>query len=326
MSIVESDAPKPPRGKPPIKNPAKMKVYLEKKAVFEAWKTTQEEKPTKPSKASESSEEAIEVILPPETEETDAERVLRIAQRFDIMWKYIQAVANGACRSLIISGAPGVGKSHMIEQILGPKKEAALINYRVISGACTGIKLYEAMYKGRDEDFVLVIDDADGIFLDNNGVSILKAGLDTKKVRNISWLSNSSQLHGTPETFEYKGRMIFITNLKFDQYKKDSKLGTHMRAFQDRCTYLDLCLHTKRDIMAWVIRLVSKNHILVQHDLSHEQETEVLDWMKKHRDSFDSLSIRTAEKIAKHYKLFYDEKIGPESWQTSAMQLFFRPG
>lgn len=313
MAVLAVEAPKPPRGKPPIKQPEKMKVYLEKMATYKAWLAGHS---TIDVVGSGVNSQALEIIAPPETEETDAERVLRISGRFDIMWRYTLAVSNGKCRSFIISGAPGVGKSYTIEQVLSAKKEEGELNYRIVSGAVTGIELYKALYIGRSQDYVLVLDDADGIFLDNNGVSILKAALDSKKVRNISWLSNANQLKGVPDQFQYEGRMIFITNLSFDQYAPTSKLGTHMKAFRDRSVYLDLCLHTKRDIMAWVLNLVTKNHLLVQLDLSYEQEKMILDFMQENRDKFKSLSVRTAMALARHFTLFGKE------WEASAKQLF----
>jgi hypothetical protein len=312
-TAVEAPVIKPVRGRPP-KDPDKLAKYVAEKMKYEEYVKSIGGAVKAPSVHSQ----AVQIIAPPETEETDAERVLRISTRFDIMWKYTMAVANGKCRSFICSGAPGVGKSYTIEHILSQKKDKGDINYRVISGAVTGIELYKAMYKGRDKDYVLVIDDADGIFGDDNGVSILKGGLDSKPKRHISWLSNSGALKGIPEMFEYEGRMIFITNLSFDMYKS-GKLAAHMKAFKDRSVYLDLSLHTKRDIMAWCANLILKNHILVQHSLNHEQEKMIVEWMREHRDQFISLSLRTAEQLARHYKLF------GSAWEASAKQLFLQP-
>ena len=72
--------------------------------------------------------------------------------------------------------------------------------------------------------------------------------MDSGDRRKISWLSDSSYLRKEhiPDQFDFKGTVIFITNLKFDQVKS-KKLADHLDALQSRCHYIDLTLDSERD-------------------------------------------------------------------------------
>jgi hypothetical protein len=311
------------KGKPPKQGTPERAAYETAKAAYFAKvaKTT----PTigkSVAVAGKKSIPANELIMVEDNpNETDAERVLRISDRFDTLNTYGTAVTNGKCRSLIVSGAPGVGKTHTLERILDHAKEYKGIRYKAISGALTGIELYKCLedYKGPKD--VVMLDDADGIFMDENALSIMKGALDTKPVRNISWMSAGYQLKDTPDTFQYEGSMIFITNLPFMQYidKGHNRFAMHMSALVNRAVYLDLQLHTNRDLIAWITNLTRKTGLLIQHDLSKEQQEYILDFMQKNRDNFTSLSIRTALKLANHFKLVPQAK-----FESSAAHLFLR--
>ena len=73
-----------------------------------------------------------------------------------------------------------------------------------------------------DANSVVVFDDCDSILLDEVCLNLLKGALDSGKKRKISWLAESHSLRreGVPDSFDFKGGVIFITNLKFDQMKK----------------------------------------------------------------------------------------------------------
>ncbi len=85
----------------------------------------------------------------------------------------------------------------------------------------SAIGLYSKLYEFSDSKNILVFDDCDSILLDDVALNLLKGALDSGKKRVISWLSESSALRreGIPDRFEFKGSVIFITNLKFDKMK-----------------------------------------------------------------------------------------------------------
>ena len=50
--------------------------------------------------------------------ESDEETVERIRERFDMLKDMTKAVKKGDVRAMIVSGPPGVGKSHGVEEVL----------------------------------------------------------------------------------------------------------------------------------------------------------------------------------------------------------------
>ena len=51
------------------------------------------------------------------TVETDAEIIERLRERFEVLEDMTRAVKRGKVRALIVSGAPGVGKSHFVADL-----------------------------------------------------------------------------------------------------------------------------------------------------------------------------------------------------------------
>ena len=195
------------------------------------------------------------VELAPEVTETDDQAMDRIKTRFNILDDMAKATIAGDVRAMIVSGPPGVGKSYGVEQQM---EKASLFDaltnsrtrYEVVKGAMTALGLYAVLYKYSDAKNVLVFDDCDSVFQDDLALNILKAALDSGKSRRICWNSDSSLLNreGIPNSFEFKGSAIFITNLKFENIKS-KKLQDHLEALQSRCHFLDLTIDNERDKM-----------------------------------------------------------------------------
>jgi hypothetical protein len=235
------------------------------------------------------------------TNETPQERVARIGERFNVMYKLTKGSIQGSLRSLVVSGAPGCGKSHTILSLLEQAKDRGDITFHKVSGTVSAINLYKLLWRNSGQNQIVVLDDTDSIYDDEDALNLLKAALDTSERRMISWLSESNVLKAEDiETeFEYKGSMIFITNrhLQAEIEFGRSKLITHYKAMIDRSVYLDLKLHDIDDVVAWVSYMTLKQHILVQRGLSREQELDVVKWVQTNVDQLASLSIRTMIKV-----------------------------
>jgi hypothetical protein len=237
-------------------------------------------------------------------EETDEEVMDRIEKRFSILDDMTKAAIAGDIRAMIVVGPPGVGKSYgveyqlekagMFDQISGKK-----IKYQVIKGAMTPIGLYCTLYKNSDPRNVLVFDDCDSILLDDVALNILKAALDSGKKRRIHWNSDSSMLRreGVPDQFDFKGSVIFITNLKFD-HLKSKKLQDHLEALQSRCHFLDLTLNTTRDKILRIKQIFRKGDLFQDYDFSPEQGDEIVQFMQDNHARMREISLRMALKLA----------------------------
>ena len=172
----------------------------------------------------------------PKAEETDEEVIERMRKRFAILDDMTKATKRGDVRAMIVSGPPGVGKSYGVETVLDRYGTVSTLGntapkYEVCKGAMSPIGLYCKLYKLSAKDNVIVFDDCDSILLDDLSLNILKAALDSKKTRRICWNTDSHMLRreGVPDTFEFAGSVIFITNIKFDNVKS-KKLRDHLEA------------------------------------------------------------------------------------------------
>lgn len=250
--------------------------------------------------------------------ETEEQAMARIRERFEILTEMTKACVAGDIRAMIVSGPPGVGKSYGVEQeidkaclfdTLAKKKLRA----EVVKGSATPIGLYQTLYKYSDPNCVVVFDDCDSILLDDVALNLLKGALDSGKKRKISWLSESSTLRreGIPDQFEFKGSVIFITNLKFDGMKSQ-KLRDHLDALQSRCHYLDLTLDTMRDKILR-IKQIAKDGVLFQ-DYEFEEcvQDDILNFMADNQNRLREMSLRMALKIADLRKL------SPLNWRRLA--------
>ena len=85
----------------------------------------------------------------------------------------------------------------------------------------SAIGLYKKLYEHSHKGHVVCFDDCDAILYDDLALNLLKAALDTGKKRTLCWNTESRTLmaEGMPNSFEFNGGVVFITNIKFDNVK-----------------------------------------------------------------------------------------------------------
>jgi len=238
--------------------------------------------------------------------ETDDEIMTRLAERFEILEDMTRAVKKGDVRAMIVTGPPGVGKSFGVEKVLARHdvfadvaNDEKLRKYEVVKGAMSAIGLYSKLYEFSEKKCILVFDDCDSVLLDDLSLNILKAALDSSKKRMIHWNTDSRLLRseGVPNSFEFKGGAIFITNIKFD-HVKSKKLKDHLEALESRCHYLDLTIDTEREKLLRIRQVVRDCGMLDDYDLEDEAKAEVVDFINANAKRMRELSLRMVLKIA----------------------------
>ena len=175
-----------------------------------------------------------------EKAETDSEKVNQLDDDLKIdIFKSIELytiqVAKGKSNSLVISGDAGVGKTRTVRDTLDSLGMRKDVNYYFATGTATTAGLYELLFKNRHK--LIVFDDCDAVFKDDDSINILKGALDTYKIREISSLTKGNKFDSSgmdeseiqeeydssnklPNKFEFTGQIIFISNLpesKFDE-------------------------------------------------------------------------------------------------------------
>ena len=254
-------------------------------------------------------------------EESDAEIIERIRERFDMLKDMTKAVKKGDVRAMIVSGPPGVGKSHGVEEVLDRYNTMQMLGggqqFEVIKGAMSPIGLYCKLFKMADKGKVVVFDDCDSIFQDELSLNILKAALDSKKKRTIHWNTDSFKLRneGVPDQFNFEASAIFITNLKFDKVK--GKLREHLSALESRCHYMDLTIDTDKDKILRIKQVVGDG-MLDNYKLSDEVKEDIMDFVDVNKNRLRELSLRTVLKISDLAIAF------PTKWEAMAENTVMR--
>ena len=261
------------------------------------------------------------------TSETDDEIKARLRERFSILDDMTRAVKKGAVRAMIVSGPPGVGKSFGVEKVLGKHDVMANIagneklkKYEVVKGAMSALGLYSKLYQYSDAKNILVFDDCDSVLLDDLSLNILKAALDSGSKRMIHWNTDSHMLRreGIPDSFEFKGGAIFITNIKFENVKS-KKLKDHLEALESRCHYLDLTIDTEREKVLRIKQIV-EDGMLDKYDFEPGAKEELLNFIDVNKKKLRELSLRMVLKLA-------DLKAGfPDRWTGIAEMTCMRRG
>ena len=250
-------------------------------------------------------------------EESDEETIERLRERFQILEDMTRACKKGDVRAMIVSGPPGVGKSFGVEKVLSKHELISQLGerppkYQVVKGAMSALGLYCKLYNYADKDNVLVFDDCDSVLLDDLSLNILKAALDSKKTRTIHWNTDSFKLRneGVPDSFDFKGSAIFITNIKFDNVKS-KKLRDHLEALESRCHYIDLTIDTEREKMLRIKQIV-QDGMLSEYQFTQEQHEAVVDFIDINKSKLRELSLRTVLKVADLARAF------PANWEAMA--------
>ena len=260
-----------------------------------------------------------------QTVETDEQAIERIAGRFGILDEMAEAVATNKVRAMIVSGPPGIGKSYGVEQALEKQNMFEDIagskrKFEVVKGAMSAIGLYKKLYEYSSRGCVVCFDDCDAILYDDLALNLLKAALDTGKKRSLHWNTESRTLmaEGMPNSFEFHGGVIFITNIKFDNVKS-KKLQDHLQALQSRCHYLDLTIDSMRDRMLRIKQIVGAG-MLDKYAMTEDEKQSLVQFIYDNKHRLREISLRMVLKIADLWKM------SPDRYQMLAQQTCMRPG
>jgi hypothetical protein len=163
--------------------------------------------------------------------------------------------------------------------------------------SASAIGLYQLLYEYRAEGSVLVLDDSDSLLYDETGLNMFKAATDSGDKRVMSWRTESRILDdlGIPFRFEFKGSIIFITNLDFE--KSRGKIGDHLKAIVSRCHYLDMGIHDAHEKFLRCKQIV-RDGMLDKYEFDDFQVNEILEYIEANSRRLRELSLRMVKKIA----------------------------
>lgn len=267
------------------------------------------------------------VTAPVEPERTDDEIAADLKETFEILAEMTSAVVGGVIKGLVVSGPAGVGKSHTVERVLeeelgvGARLSGDAQPYEVFKGYTSALNLYCLLYKYSAEGQVLVLDDADGALYDEDSLNLLKAVLDTKKVRKVNWGTNTPILeqNRVPTSFEFKGGIIFLTNIKWDN-AKSPRIANHLQALMSRVHYVALNMETQRERIIHIKNVALSTDMLDEYGFTQKQKTLVLNWLIENVNRLHTVDLRSVIKACDLAKAM------PTNWQSRAAKTLFKNG
>jgi hypothetical protein len=171
------------------------------------------------------------------------------------------------------------GKTQNVEDTLSSLGKSDGKGYFKVSGSISAPGLYRLLFEHKNE--IILADDADNMFIDQESRNLLKAAADTKKIRKISWMKGGGNYIDPdeydedaddgklPRHFEFSGKLIVISNLKLDQLDKDG-------AFRTRAYIIDID-PTNIELLDFMKRIVDKIVLDVNHPLSRAERMEVIE-------------------------------------------------
>ena len=215
-----------------------------------------------------------------------------INQRFGFVESMVQMLANGEQPSIVVTGPGGLGKSYTVTDALrksGMKDVSILDDYEVgaelpknsfvvIKGYSTPKGLYRTLFENRKS--VIVFDDCDSVLKDPVSLNLLKGALDSYSKRIISWRADIRD-EDLPTSFEFKGRVIFISNLSSTQLDQ---------AVISRSMAVDLSMTTEQKIDR-MRYLLASDTFMPEYDKQHKSDA--LDLIGTLKDKVKELSLRT---------------------------------
>lgn len=222
-----------------------------------------------------------------------------INDRFGFVTDMVSMLCRGAQPSVVITGPGGLGKSYTVTQALEANgfADVSLLDgiyevgnklpankYIVVKGHSTPKGLYRLLFENKDG--VIVFDDCDSVLKDPVSLNLLKGALDSYDRRIISWRADIRD-EDLPTTFEFKGRVVFISNLASSQIDQ---------AIITRSMAVDLSMTTQQKVER-MRHIMDSGEFMPEYDKQHKVDAITL--VDQLQDVVKELSLRTLIQVVK---------------------------
>lgn len=225
-----------------------------------------------------------------------------INERFDFVEALVNMVAAGVQPSAVITGEGGLGKTYTVNKTLvanglkdltdlGALEAGSVVNrdkaFVSVKGYSTPKGLYRTLYENKDS--VIVFDDCDSILKDPVALNLLKSALDSYGKRVISWNAETGfgRDDDLPRSFEFKGRVIFISNMNQEGIDQ---------AIRSRSMMIDLSM-TEDQKIERMETIASSDEFLP--DFSMEYKKDALELIRSLKNDAKEISLRTLISVTK---------------------------
>lgn len=235
-----------------------------------------------------------------------------INDRFSFVEKLVKMVASGTQASAVITGQGGLGKTYTVMKTLdqaGYKDISDLSSfeadtvmnmskcYTTVKGYSTAKGMYRTLFENNGG--VIVFDDCDAVLKDPVALNILKGALDSYGRRIISWNADMRD-EDLPRSFEFKGKVIFISNMNADSIDQ---------AIRSRSMMIDLSMSSDQKIER-METLAGMEEFMPEFEMAHKLDAVAL--IKELKDTAKDISLRTLIQVTKI------RSIGDNEWKSMA--------
>lgn len=222
-----------------------------------------------------------------------------INERFGFVSDMVTMLARGDQASVVVTGPGGLGKSFTVTKALADigMTDVSLVDdfavgstlntkksFRVIKGYSTPKGLYRTLYENREG--VIVFDDCDSVLKDPTSLNLLKGALDSYSRRIISWRADMRD-EELPTSFEFKGRVVFISNLSSTQIDQ---------AIITRSMAVDLTMTSDQKVER-MRHLLDSGEFMPEFDKVHK--VDAMNLIDSLKDKVKELSLRTLIQVTK---------------------------
>ena len=217
-----------------------------------------------------------------------------IHERFHFIEQLVGMVATGQQCSAIITGKGGLGKSYTVFKALEDRgisnvsgHETAVSDYdtyRVVKGYSTPKGLYRTLFDNQNN--IIVFDDTDAVLDHDVSLNILKAALDSYSQRIINW---NADIKGDdlPREFEFKGRIIFISNRSHHSIDQ---------AIRSRSMMVDLTM-TNDEMIERMDYISQQKSFMPEIQMDIKQDSIL--FLSEHLSEIKDISLRTLISVIK---------------------------
>ena len=222
-----------------------------------------------------------------------------INTRFGFVEKLVTMVATGVQPSAVITGSGGLGKTYTVTKTLqssGYKDISDLAEFQVgsvintrkcftfVKGYSTPKGLYRTLFENNKS--IIVFDDCDAVLKDPVALNLLKGALDSYGKRIISWNADMRD-DDLPRSFNFEGRVIFISNMSQDKIDQ---------AIRSRSMMIDLSMTLDQ-------KIDRMEHIALSDEFMPEytkaQKQDALGLIRDIKDEAKEISLRTLISVTK---------------------------
>ncbi len=222
-----------------------------------------------------------------------------INERFGFVEKLVNMVASGVQPSAVITGEGGLGKTYTVTKTLetaGYQDISDLASFQVgaalnmrrcfttVKGYSTPKGLYRTLFENNKS--IVVFDDCDSILKDPVALNLLKSALDSYGKRIISWNADMRD-EDLPRSFEFTGRVIFISNMTQDGIDQ---------AIRSRSMMIDLSMTADQKIER-METIAQSDEFMPEYD--SQSKSDALSLIREIKDDVKEISLRTLIAVTK---------------------------